>query len=265
MTNYLLPWIALTAQLPYENGTPWDTLMSFCLSLGSPALITYSLMITLLNRIWIYTKFKSLIKRTRHNRLEDRYRAYGRRIEALFYLLSESQQVPLRTTQTEFWLSSLVVSPLNQQWWENLQERLQRSRRGFTFSLFAQILLAGFVWMFTIISAILAAWGNSTTALQIAAATLWTWLVRCVFIPTTVSCNSRLTMFRFLLHTDGLPWEHRIIAGQSNTLYWRRGRIESSHAQPNLDTASWRLKVPYWSSLVLRVNRSGARQPCKTP
>jgi hypothetical protein len=178
MTNYLLPWIALTAQLPAENGTPFDVFMSFCLSLGSPALITYSLMITLLNRIWIHGKFGTLIDRTKLKKVQRRYPEFTERVECVLYFLSESQQAPLRVTQTKYWLSSLVVSPMNQDWWVGLRDRLQRSRRDYTSSLFAQIALAGAVWLFTIISAFYAAWGDVTVALQIAAATLWTWLVR---------------------------------------------------------------------------------------
>jgi hypothetical protein len=178
MTNYLLPWIALTAQLPAENGTPWNTFISFCLSLGSPALLTYSLMITLLNRTWICTKFEPLIERASREGIQTKYRDYATRIEAALFFLSESQQAPLRITQTNYWLSSLVVSPRNQGWWEALKDRVKRSRRDYTASLVAQIALAGSVWVFTVASAFIAAWGNSTIALQISAATVWTWLVR---------------------------------------------------------------------------------------
>lgn len=175
MTNYYLPWLALAAQLPYENGSTWNTFMAFCLSLGSPALIAYSLMITLLNRIWVHDHFAGLIERAK--KVADRCKSYGERIEAVLYFLKEAQQAPLRATQVQFQLASLVVLPQNQHWWKSLAERLEHSRRGVTFSLVAQILLAAFVWLFTIISSFAAAFGDSTTALQIAAATLWIWLV----------------------------------------------------------------------------------------
>jgi hypothetical protein len=96
----------------------------------------------------------------------------------LLYLLAEAQQVPLRVTQVDHWLVSLVLAPENQNWWKNLTKRLEQSRRGISFSLVAQILLALFVWVLTIISSLLAATGKTTSALQIAAATLWVWLVR---------------------------------------------------------------------------------------
>jgi hypothetical protein len=177
MTNYFLPWIALTAQLPFENASPKDAFIGFCLALGSPALITYSLMITLLNRNWIRTQFQPLIEAVEDPTVREKYGGFDKRIEAALYLLLEAQQVSLRASQVKFWLSSLIMSPRNQDWWEKLKGRLKGSRRGFTYSLVAQILLAAFVWLFTIISSLLAAIGNATTALQIAAATLWIWLV----------------------------------------------------------------------------------------
>jgi hypothetical protein len=119
-----------------------------------------------------------LIDRTKLKKVQRRYPEFTERVECVLYFLSESQQAPLRVTQTKYWLSSLVVSPMNQDWWVGLRDRLQRSRRDYTSSLFAQIALAGAVWLFTIISAFYAAWGDVTVALQIAAATLWTWLVR---------------------------------------------------------------------------------------
>jgi hypothetical protein len=134
-------------------------------------------MITLLNRNWIQTKFWPLVRRAEKSTVDARYRGYSKRIQAALYLLLESQQVSLRVSQIDFWLSSLVVSPRNQEWWEKLKTRLKGSRRGFTPSLVAQMTLAAFSWLFTIISSFLAAVGNATTALQIAAATLWIWLV----------------------------------------------------------------------------------------
>ena len=177
MTNYFLPWLALAAQLPFENSSTMNTFMAFCLALGSPALITYSLMITLLNRNAVQTSFEDVIERTQSSTVKDRYENIGERVQAVLYFLKESQQVPLRATQVKCQLASLVVLPENQGWWIKVKKNLEGSRRGVTFSLVAQNLLAFFVWMFTIVSSFLAAVGNTTIALQIAAATLWIWLV----------------------------------------------------------------------------------------
>jgi hypothetical protein len=177
MTNYFLPWLALAAQLPFESSGPWDTFIAFCLSLGSPALITYSLMITLLNRNWIQKPFTRLNDRAKHAKVRQRFPTYDKRVQAARYFLSESQQVPLRATQIQFQLASLIVLPKNGKWWKGLVHKLDRTRRGTTFSLIAQLLLVIGVWILTITSSLLAAIGNTTTALQIAASTLWIWLV----------------------------------------------------------------------------------------
>ena len=47
-----LPFIALTAQFPYQAVTTWDNLMSAILILGSPALAAYSLIMTFLGTRW---------------------------------------------------------------------------------------------------------------------------------------------------------------------------------------------------------------------
>jgi hypothetical protein len=98
-------------------------------------------------------------------------------MQSALYFLKEAQQVPLRGTQVMYQLASLVVLSENQGWWKKLKKQLEGNRRGITFSLLAQNLLAFLVWIFTIVSSFLAAIGNTTIALQIAAATLWIWLV----------------------------------------------------------------------------------------
>jgi len=176
MTSYFLPWLALTAQLPFENEGVFETLMGLCLAIGSPALITYSLAITIFNRNWAIASVKRLFKRSRQHP-GQRFRHFEDRLESFLFLAIEGQQVPLRATGIRHWLSSLIVSPLNQPWWTNLKGRINRSRRKSTYSLHAQLALAGFVWVFTIGTSIAVATGSVTTAVEIAASTLWVWLV----------------------------------------------------------------------------------------
>src|SRR6266536_1221962 len=93
--------------------------MSFCLAFGSPALITYSLTTTILNRYWVRQQFHGLIIRAQEI---SRGVAYGERIKCALYLLSEEQQIPLRATQDQGWLSSLIVIPENQHCWLDLMQ-----------------------------------------------------------------------------------------------------------------------------------------------
>jgi hypothetical protein len=46
---WLSPFLALTAQPPYESNDTWHDLMSLFLTVGSPQLATYSLAMTILN------------------------------------------------------------------------------------------------------------------------------------------------------------------------------------------------------------------------
>jgi hypothetical protein len=179
MTSYFLPWLSLTAQLPFENQGPSETFIGLCLAIGSPALITYSLALTLFNRSWAVGRVKGILDRSRtHIGGEGSpFRQFERRLELFLCLAVEGQQVPLRATAVRYWLSSLIVSPSNQAWWVSVKDRINDRRRKATLSLHAQISLAGLVWIFTIVSGISVATGAITTAIQIATSTLWVWLV----------------------------------------------------------------------------------------
>lgn len=177
MTNYFLPWLALTAQLPFETGDLWSNTMSLCLAVGSPAFVTYSLSITILNRYWVRRRFAGLLSKARTLSIRQKYREYEDRIRAAQYLLQEAQQVPLRASQEKGWLSSLIVIPGNHEWWEHLEGRLKSTRRGVTASLVAQMLLASVTYLFTVITSLVGDLGNQSVALQIASGSLWIWLV----------------------------------------------------------------------------------------
>lgn len=168
-TNYLLPWLALTAQLPFETGehNVIANFMSFCIALGSPMLITYSLMITILNQHWLRTQFREL----------ERSSPIKKTIKNARMFLQESQQVPLRVSQEDGSLASLVVLAENEIWWQRLREYVERTRRGVTLSLIAQIIVAILSWVLTVIAAFLSSLGSPTEALILAGGSLWIWLV----------------------------------------------------------------------------------------
>lgn len=178
MTNFFLPWLTLCAQLPYETESAWHNFMSFCLAVGSPALITYSLTITILNRLWLRRSFGELRFKASMPAVHDKYNGYDERIRACQFLLEEGQQVPLRASQEKGWLSSLVVIPDNSSWWTGVEDRLKSTRRGVTYSLVAQLLFAAIAYLFTVIVSFETALGDPTTALQISSGSLWIWLVR---------------------------------------------------------------------------------------
>ena len=183
MTSYFLPWLTLTAQLPFQNAGPRATFMALCLAVGSPALITYSLALTILNRNWAVGEVEQFLKRSQRV-VEPEVAAavshFKSRLRSFSSLAIEGQQVPLRASVVQHWLSSLIAHPgaINTAWWTSVSQSIGRGRRKPSFSLHAQISLAILVWAFTLIAGISAATGAITTAIQIATSTLWVWLVR---------------------------------------------------------------------------------------
>lgn len=149
--------------------------MSVCLAVGSPALITYSLSLTILNRLWARQKLDELCARTRSPRFK-KCPNYGDRVRAARFLLQEAQQFPMRASQDQGWLSSLIVIGDNQEWWNRLIGRLRDNRRGVTFSLVAQIVMAAVAFWFTVISALVQSI-DTEEALDISAGSLWVWMV----------------------------------------------------------------------------------------
>ncbi|KAK4170508.1 hypothetical protein QBC43DRAFT_250115 [Cladorrhinum sp. PSN259] len=169
-TNYLLPWLALTAQLPYEAGDIITNIMCFFMGVGSPMTLTFSLMMTIFNRRWLREKIR---------RFHVDYPANGLapRLKDVSNFLEAAQQVPLRMSYGSGWLASLVLLESNETWWERLSNRLLATKRGVTLSLVVQILVAVTAWILTIIGTFGSSLGNHAEGLVLSSSTLWTWLV----------------------------------------------------------------------------------------
>ncbi|KAI0393993.1 hypothetical protein F5Y17DRAFT_476227 [Xylariaceae sp. FL0594] len=173
-TNYLLPWLALTAQLPFQTGENeiLGNIMSFCYAVGSPMLITYSLATTILNQHWLRQKFLKLESSDRPLHLTSKN---------VRIFLQESQQLPLRLSQEDGSLASLIVLPENADWWEKLKINILLTRRGVTLALVAQIIVAVLSWVLTVISAFISSLGNAAEALALSSGSLWVWLVPIIY------------------------------------------------------------------------------------
>jgi hypothetical protein len=52
-------------------------MMSFCLAVGSPAMITYSLTLTILNRYWVRERFHKLFMKAQSRAVHDKYAEYS--------------------------------------------------------------------------------------------------------------------------------------------------------------------------------------------
>ena len=153
--------------------------MSLSMAVGSPALITYSLTLTILNRIWIRRIFGSLLKKVERLPAECRHEL-RERLRAAQYLLQESQQVSMRASQVDGWLSSLIVLKENHAWWMRARKDLENTRRGYTFSLFAQIGMAFLAYTLTIAISLNSAplgSGIGDGVLLTAGGGIWIWMI----------------------------------------------------------------------------------------
>lgn len=110
--------------------------MSGLMAIGSPALITYSLSLTILNRYWIRRRLGRLKRPSQ--RVKYLAPHISGRVSAAMELLQDAQQAPLRVSQEDGWLSSLVVLRENQAFWKTVKRNLRITRRGLSASLFAQ-------------------------------------------------------------------------------------------------------------------------------
>ncbi|KAI0129846.1 hypothetical protein BJ170DRAFT_289950 [Xylariales sp. AK1849] len=196
-TNYLLPWLALTAQLPFETGeyNVIANIMSFCMALGSPMLITYSLMTTILNQHWLRAKFRGM---------ETAESPIRETVKNARVFLQESQQVPLRLSQEDGSLGSLIVLSENKVWWKSLSESVLATRRGVTLSLVAQIMVALMSWVLTVVAAFLSSLGNPTEALVLASGSLWVWLVPIICGWITVGTQNDHSTIAHALDRDNV-------------------------------------------------------------
>jgi hypothetical protein len=132
--NWLLPWLALSAQLPYEGEGLRNNAMSFFLGgsghirrrgmsaksasigTGSPCLVALSIVLTALNRVQIRKNFTYLIVE-KARRIANSIPFFEERLEAACELLQEAQQCPMRLSNKDGWLSSLILLPNNTRFW----------------------------------------------------------------------------------------------------------------------------------------------------
>jgi len=123
---WLLPWLALLSQLPFGATLKVDNFMSMILTLGSPTLAAYSLILTTLNGYHVASQFSGV---TFPNA------KYAVRV------LAGLQQAPLRIITEEGLLASLIVLPQNDKWWVQMSSLIDYQH---TWSVSA---LSGISWV----------------------------------------------------------------------------------------------------------------------
>ncbi|KAF2760244.1 hypothetical protein EJ05DRAFT_276837 [Pseudovirgaria hyperparasitica] len=184
VTNYLLPWLGLTAQLPYEAGDYFENIMSFCLSVGSPSLSTFSLMSTALSSHRTHKRFAITIDRSRSEASKEAAKAARD-------FLRNAQQSSLRINDMDFYTLIVKSDARFQNWWVTIRKRLHKTRRLYTLSLVAQSFFAVAAWVLTIAASYIQSLGMHSQALLLSSGTLWVWLVPVVLGWVYVGTQSR--------------------------------------------------------------------------
>lgn len=124
VTLWVLPWLARTAQFPYDTKDTTTNLRSLLLAFGCPMIATYSLSLTVLSSRWINIRFFRLRDQNR-NMLGKQVKA----IEAARIFLRGSHHVPTGISDARGTVAQLIVSPENRSWWRSLGDGMMKSKR----------------------------------------------------------------------------------------------------------------------------------------
>lgn len=168
---WLLPWLALLSQLPFGANDKLENFLSVILAIGSPVLAAYSAALTVLNGRWIARRFSG-------STYPNTYYAVRN--------LSSLQQAPIElNTDREELLASLVVLPENDDWWEELFERIDYTH---TWSISAATSIAWVLiaYLFTVIDS-LSDVPQGIEVMGEAIGAVWLWLLPVVVAWLQVS------------------------------------------------------------------------------
>ncbi|KAJ7608726.1 hypothetical protein FB45DRAFT_945782 [Roridomyces roridus] len=244
MTTWLLPWLALIAQLPFE-AKGWMNLLSGCLAVGSPVLATYSLALTAFNRWFTFRKFRHLKERALKSTRQNTYGYIQDRLDQAAFILVEVQQCPMRANQREGELASLLIinDRDRKNFWKIAQKDLKNTRRGFTYAFLAQVLMAALAYLFSFIGAVHDSLGSPEVGFQFASSTLWTWMFPVVYGYVQVGSQDQagcikeaLTDNKVIPARDRDDFVHQTALCPDADLYLRLPKPQGSTSQLSADT-----------------------------
>ena len=191
VTSWVLPWLALTAQLPFGAKDKKSNLMALFLALGSPALMSYSLALTVLNSKAINRMFRQISANSQLSGRTDTIK----QLQAPRKLLIEMQHIPIEVfngSRREF--AQLVVCPEKRAWWESLHEEMKLTKRGWTISLYAQVAWVSIVQILTVVQFFTSGSSNNNVGIGLAINSLWLWMIPIVLgwirVGTQTSADS---------------------------------------------------------------------------
>ncbi|KAL0071058.1 hypothetical protein AAF712_001616 [Marasmius tenuissimus] len=173
---WLLPYLALLSQLPFGAHDRWHNLLAVLLTVGSPAIAAYSIVITVLNGRWL-------------TRLFSRY-TYPNSRRAV-RVLNSLQQSPLRINPDGCLLASLVVLPENDEWWSELVLWLEYAH-SWSISAVSSIAWVVIAYVFTIIDSFTDDVEATVEVNGQGVGSIWLWLIPIVisWLQISPKCDS---------------------------------------------------------------------------
>ena len=153
LVSFFLAVISFLYQSSYHDA-------SVALSVGSPTLAAFSLILTAVNTRWANDRFSSI-----------KYPNHKNAVKALIYL----QQVPLRLTTRDGLLASLIVLPENEDWWEYLVDRVEQTHT-WTIAAATSIAWVIIAFAFTIVDSFKNLANNVNSNGQ-GVGSVWLWLI----------------------------------------------------------------------------------------
>ena len=188
------------------------------LTVGSPALATFSLALTAINTRWANDRFSAI-----------KYPNHKNAVKALIYL----QQLPLRLTTRDGLLASLIILPENDDWWEYVVDRLEQTHT-WTIAAATSIAWVIIAFAFTVVDSFMNI-GNNINSNGQGVGSLWLWLIPIVvgwlWIPVCSyeklkAAIDKANELAFVATPDGLPQ----VNGSPNTNAPKRA-YDVSHMQ----------------------------------
>ncbi|KIJ53260.1 hypothetical protein M422DRAFT_155160 [Sphaerobolus stellatus SS14] len=177
-SSWSLPWLALVSQLPFGANDNIANLESAVLALGSPVLAAYSVALTVLNGRWVAARFK-------HHEYDWPSRIH------IVKALSSLQQAPLRITDDDGMLSSLIILPQNDRWWEELVVHLEYTHT-WSISAVTSIIWVVVAYVFTVADSFTGEIADTVDSNGQAIGSLWLWLLPVVsgWLQISPKCDS---------------------------------------------------------------------------
>jgi hypothetical protein len=168
----MLPFLALTSRLPFGASNRANNLSSIAMTIGSPTLAIFSLVIMVLNSRWLKRRFA----RIAYPNTEHAVAVLNNLQESLLRVDTESNGLPL--------LESLILLPGNDQWWSRGAVALSFTHTWSTMNI-ASVMWAVLAYIFTITSM------DPKSMIGPPIACAWLWLLPLVvgWLHTSPNCD----------------------------------------------------------------------------